>query len=769
MVKEYTVVTYKRDFNTKVVSAVCFYWENGKRIKESIVIPYYFFYADSVISFDPKLFDTQTGFTNVFGKPVNKIIPKNSLTPDDYKLLQANMKGFVFETDVRAIDRWLWEVKPKFSKNLRIWYIDIEILRNDKGQYSSVNEAENKVASITYYDNFNKKYYLFLLTDKDDKLVKDDRYIYCFRSEERLLEAFLMAVNQQDPDYFTGWNVVGFDMPYLIRRMQVLEVDERKLSPLWSVNIRVKTFKNNINFDTTIKGRGIIDLMEISKQFWLGTDVGYSLESQSRKWLGEGKIKIGDIDKAYKTDFWHFVDYNVKDVELCVKLDAKKRLLADMQEFQDVISINLNETPIAGKIINYYIKQKTDIILDDSYGKEEFELPGGYVHPVDKGIFRKVHKFDFASHYPAAIRSYNISPDTIVYNPTEEQKKDLIHFNCYYRHVNEEGTKGWQIVLGEKPREDDLFFEVWFRKDIRGCITKITDDLTIERLGLKRSGNKSRSTVVKRMINSIYGQFGYKYSRFFNKDCAKAITLICQWLTCNIISRIESNKYGKVIMGDTDSFAVDMYGTTCKDDIQNCAKEVFELSKKEHNLDKVYSDLELEVVIDKMVLFGVKKKYAQYTNGEFKLQGLEVIRKDFPEAVKDFQREILNVICLKEDPKLSDVIEIRRKVETKIRQAINTKNHLYYSMPTVIKKSLIDYESNTQEKKALHNSKLHISINETFYILLCSGGKDLAFRNVEELEKFNYQADYSRIVEKVFNNISIFEDLFKKQTSLLNY
>ena len=440
-----------------------------------------------------------------------------------------------------------------------------------------------------------------------------------------------------------------------------------------------------------------------------------------------------------------------------------------MQEFQDVISINLDETPVAGKIINYYIKQKTNIVLDDSYGKEEFDLPGGYVHPVDSGIFKKVHKFDFASHYPSVIRSYNISNDTIVYNPTEEEKKNLIHFSCYYRHVDEEGTKGWQIVMDEKPKQDDIFFEVWFRKDIRGCITKVTDEITDERLKHKRSGNKSRSTVLKRMVNSVYGQYGYKYSRFFNKDCAKAITLICQWLTRNIITEIESNRFGKVIMGDTDSFAVDLYNKSTKDDIQKCAKEVFERSKKEHNLEKVYSDLELEVVIDKMVLFGVKKKYVQYINEEFKYMGLEIIRKDFPEAVKDFQKELITIICTKENPKLSDVIEVRRMIENKIRLAINSKNHLYYSMPTVIKKPLIEYTTNTQEKKAIYNSKLKISINETFYILLCEGEKDLAFKNVEELDKFQYKPDYTRIVEKIFNNISIFEDLFKMQTSLLNY
>ena len=768
--KEYTVVTFKRDKDSNKVYSLSYYWNGAIRKCDKIEILYNFFYSKPEILWDDNLFSKGEESINVFGDKVVKIIPKNSLNYDDFKKIQTVLKGFVFETDVKSIDRWLWEEKPKFSRNIRKWYIDIEILRDTNGQYCSPNDATNKIASITFYDSFNKKYYVLLLTDKKEQLKKDDRYVYTFNDESIMLDAFLKSVDQLQPDYFTGWNVTGFDIPYLVKRMEVLGIDNRRLSPVWSVNLKMKTFKNNINFETTIKGRGIIDLMEISKQFWLGTDVGYSLEMQSQKWLGEGKIKIGDIDKAYKNDFWKFVEYNVKDVELCIKLDEKKRLIADMQEFQDIISINLYDTPIAGRIINYYFKQNTDIILDDSYGKEDFELPGGYVHPVSKGIFKNVNKFDFASHYPAIIRSYNISNDTIVYNPIEEMKKDLIHFSCYYRYVEEKGTKGYQIVLdSDKKKGDEIFFEVWFKKEPRGCITKAVDTLTIERLKMKRSGMKSRSTVLKRMLNSYFGQFGYKYSRFFNKDCAISITLIGQYLTKTIINTIQNDKKGWVLLADTDSFAVDLYDNSTKIDIFSIALEVFNKTKIEHNLDKIYSELELEAVIDKMILFGVKKKYAQDIKKEIKIQGLEMIRKDFPEALKDFQRKMIKCIFDNDNPNIKDLKNIRQEIEAKIRESINKKDYMYIAMPTVIKKPITEYTSNTMEKKALNNSGLKISINEMFYILHCQSNKDIAFKNIEELDKIQFKVDYDVIIEKIFGNIGIFEDLFIKQQTLLSF
>lgn len=767
--KEYTCISFKREKNMDVY-AICYYWEDGKRKFDRIEITQRYFYADPDVELDKDKYRVIKGFTNVDGKVVNKIIPLDKLTPDDYKFLQSEYKGKVYETDVKAIDRWLWDVKPKFSQNIRKWYIDIETLRDVNGQYSPPDLAENPIASITIFDSVTSKYYVLLLNKDDNKKIDvDDKKIYMFKEERIMISGFIKLVKSLDPDIFTGWNVIGYDLPYIINRARNLGLDINDLSPLYSVMLNIKNFKGRINFNANIKGRCIIDLIEIARQFWLGTDVGYSLDAISKKYLNQCKIEIGDIDKAYRENFWKFVEYNIKDVQLCIDLDNKLNLIKDMQELQKIISINIDETIIAGRIINYYIKQHTPIVLNDAYTKDPFELPGGYVHPVSKGIYKNVKKFDFASHYPSVIRSYNISTDTVVYNPKEEDKKNLIHFKCKYQKVNEKGTSGWQLVMpGDKLGEDVKDFEVWFKKE-RGIITKITDELTDERFKQKYAGNKSRSTVLKRMINSIYGQYGYKNSRFFNKECAMSITLICQWLSRNIINLVESRKIGKIIMGDTDSMAIELYKDKTEADVAGCVQEVFDKSQKDHNIDRVYSNLELEATIDKMILFGVKKKYAQLIKGKVKIQGLELIRKDFPEALKEFQKEMIDTIFDKDTIGLSDVRNIRRDIELRIRSNMNKKNHIYYAIPTVIRKPISEYATETAEKKALRNSKLNISVNEDFYILPCIGENDLAFKSVDELDKFNYQPDYQRIVDKIFSNINIFEELFIKQSSLLEF
>jgi len=1125
---EYTSVTFKKDYNTKENYAYSYFWENGKRKCHQKVIPYYFFFADIDLNFDPGKFRIIKGFKTVDGKKVNKIIPKNPMEYKDYEKLRDFAKDKVHETDVKILDRLLWEEKPKFTKNIRKWYIDIETMRNSEGQYSEPGEANNKISSITFYDNFNKQYYIFALAKESKQIKKDNRQIYIFNDESKMLLALLKAIDQFQPDCFTGWNVMGYDMPYLLNRMENLGIDRRAMSPIYSVWMSSnsggdnKWTKNNY-FRIYIKGRDIVDLMEISKQFWYGTDVGYSLEAQSQKWLGKGKIKIGDIDKAYKERFWEFVDYNVLDVQLCVELDEKLNMISDMQTFQDVLSINLQDTLTAGKIIVYYIKQNSNIVLNDGTKKESFKLPGGYVHPVAKGIYKNIKKYDFASHYPSIIRSYNISPDTIIYNPTEEEKKNLIHFKCRYKWFNNSNTKGARVLLPyEKEYNDNdcIDFEVWFKKE-KGAITKIVDVLTDKRLVYKKENNKSLSTVFKRMINcysndhdiltpngiknikdfkigdkvytlnpitkkaeldkvkkvykykykgdmyefksracdflvtpnhniyykskngniskmmaeeiynkskfnlpsnvsmpsfnnknnkidlskyfnkndleiknnslkwkkvdnyhnvnirkripryynvkdffsflgwyisegglqyikssnsyivtisqcnkinkynclkieklfnsmnlkwskydnktykicskvlykfvekfcgkgsynkkipefcfdydndslemlykslmlgdgnkdgfrystkskklandflylclrlgkvakmykqddisyririrnnpvcsidknhrkiikydgyvycieceknhiimagrnnklrwcgqSIYGQLGFGFSRFFNKECAMTITLLGQWLSKKIIHEIESSYLGVAVMGDTDSFAIDLSKEGTNEKILECAEKIFELSKKEHNLDKVYSKLELEAEIDKMILFGVKKKYAQLIKGKTKVQGLEMIRKDFPEALKDFQRTIIKRIFEKDDPTLSDVKEVKQEVSDRVRTNINKKDPFYYSMPSVIKKDTEDYETKTAEVKALKNSGLVISKNETFWILPCEGDKDLAFKSKEDLKHINYKPDYNKALNKIFKNIGIFNDLFVKQTNLMEY
>jgi DNA polymerase I len=769
--RKFSYISYKRGFAG--VTAVCYFWRDGERHVNYFNMPYYYFYAKPgaamVLQLDRNNYNVEHGYKNVYGEDVVKVIPKKNMVPAQYKEIQEKYKGHVFECDVKAIDRWLWETKPTFTKDIRIWYIDIEVLRDKDGRYSSVEDASNQIASICFYDNFQKKYHVFVLGDKQEKTEMGGAELMIFDTERIMLKTFLTTVGKFDPDYFTGWNVINFDMAYLINRMKNLGIDYKELSPEGYVVIKSSKYKGMDETFIKIFGRGMIDLMTVSKLFWLGTDVGYSLDAISKKFLNRGKIVVGNIDTAFTEDMEKFISYNIRDVELCVDLDKQLKLIATMQTFQDFITINLDETPVAGKTINYYLKQHSNVVLDDSYEKtKDKQVPGGYVHPTAKGIFKNIRKYDFVSHYPSIIRTYNISTDTIVSNPSEEEKKNLIHFSCYYRWYNEANIKGARIVLNptELEKKELEFFEVWFRKDVRGVIPRITDKLFDTRLDAKKAGDRSKSTVLKRMLNSIYGQFIFKYSRFFSWECGTAITLIGQFMTSGIIQKIEKNGIGTVVMGDTDSFAVDFNKDHGEDEVMEIVSEYFRTIRNAHNIDRVYASIELEATIDKMVLFGVKKKYAQLIDGKMKIQGLEMIRKDYPQALKDFQKEILNRVFAKDDVGLADVQEARRLVEVRIREALLIKNYKYCAVPTVIRKPIEEYATNTAEKKALKETDLKMSMGEQFYILYCAGDRPLAFKETNELEKFKFAPDYTVITDKIFRNIKLFEELFVKQTKI---
>ena len=88
-------------------------------------------------------------------------------------------------------------------------------------------------------------------------------YIRC-KSEHELLSKFLKFWSDNFPNVVTGWNVAGFDMPYLFNRLTNLGFDANKLSPWNRCDIREIQLRKENNQqqkfkEVTIKGVPIID------------------------------------------------------------------------------------------------------------------------------------------------------------------------------------------------------------------------------------------------------------------------------------------------------------------------------------------------------------------------------------------------------------------------------------------------------------------------------------------------------------------------------
>jgi len=65
-----------------------------------------------------------------------------------------------------------------------------------------------------------------------------------------MLRGFAAWMKETDPDVISGWNFLDFDLPYLIRRMEMLGLDPSTLARLSGPTER-----------NTLRGRAVFDLL----------------------------------------------------------------------------------------------------------------------------------------------------------------------------------------------------------------------------------------------------------------------------------------------------------------------------------------------------------------------------------------------------------------------------------------------------------------------------------------------------------------------------
>ena len=122
--------------------------------------------------------------------------------------------------------------------------------------------------------------------------------VYSFENEMRMLQAWRDFVVMVDPDIITGYNIVNFDLPYIIERANYLkDLNYAKFSRVRNNTSRIKqstlSSKAMGTRDTkeiNIEGRVQFDMLQIIlREHKLRS---YSLNSVSAHFLGEQKEDV---------------------------------------------------------------------------------------------------------------------------------------------------------------------------------------------------------------------------------------------------------------------------------------------------------------------------------------------------------------------------------------------------------------------------------------------------------------------------------------------
>lgn len=465
---------------------------------------------------------------------------------------------------------------------------DIETMSDDG--FPDIKTANKEITAITL-SNF-KEY--VVLTVKDYKPhMKNVRHVKC-QDEKELLLRFITEWRNFDPDIITGWNVEGFDIPYLVNRiMRVLGEDfAKQLSP-WFIKPMAGEFKRK---DTTVQsydiyGVAIMDYLHLYKKWSFTTQESYKLDHIANVELGVGKVdysEYGSLHGLYEKNFQLYVEYNIRDTEIINQLEEKLGFISMAVALAYDTKFNYGDvftsTRMWDVIIHNYLMERDMVIPQYKYDGKPFEFVGGYVKDPINGSHDWVCSFDLNSLYPHLIMQYNISPETYVGkigigNDIGDQIDGVFHTGG---NMNEE--------LLEYLKEKNLTITpngcLWTR-EYQGFLPAI-----LEKMYLDRKSNKDKMLAAQQMyenthditykkdairydkiqmakkiaLNVAYGALGNQYFRWFNPAYAESITkggqLSIRWIE-KFVNEFLNNKfktvnYDYVIASDTDSIYLRM-------------------------------------------------------------------------------------------------------------------------------------------------------------------------------------------------------------------
>ena len=136
------------------------------------------------------------------------------------------------------------------------------------------------------------------------------------------------------PDIITGWNTEYFDIPYLVNRFtKILGEDSMKrLSPWNIIKKIIKEYNGREMTKYNLFGVESLDYIELYKWYAPAgkSQESYRLDNIAHVELGERKLSYDEYDNLhglYKHDYQKFIEYNIKDVDLVIKLEDKLKLL----------------------------------------------------------------------------------------------------------------------------------------------------------------------------------------------------------------------------------------------------------------------------------------------------------------------------------------------------------------------------------------------------------------------------------------------------------
>ena len=596
----------------------------------------------------------------------------------------------VWEFDLRPTDRYLMErfirgsadlvgmIQPqegfKTLKNgqlrasdyrpaLKVLSVDIETSYPKKGQ-------PDRLFSIAYHGRYPAlEIKRVLMIGEPDDDIPDTEF---YADEVALLHGFLQHMSEQDPDILIGWNFIQFDMAFLQRKFDELDI-EFSLGR-GGQNVHWRSDKKNPNRGYVhVPGRAVIDGIEMLRQAEYQFE-SFALDAVSEQLLGRNKLLHGDsrgneIEYLFAHDQKKLAAYNLEDCVLVSDIFDKTGLMDFAVERTQLTGLLLDRMggSVAGFENLYLPLLHRNGYVAPNYGDgfDGIKSPGGFVMDSRPGLYDSVLVLDFKSLYPSIIRTFKIDPMGLVEG----------------LQTPETAIEGFNGGLFDREHHQ---------------LPDLINQMSHERDKAKSEKNSHLAQAIKIIMSSFYGILGSNGCRFFDVRLSSSITQRGHEIIQRSSEWLEQQGYD-VIYGDTDSVFVWLKEKKSQQEADDIGQDLTSRLNRwwtdtileEHQLE---SGLEMEYETHYQTFFmptirgeetGSKKRYAGIVEDSTSelgktliFKGLEAVRTDWTPLAREFQQQLFDRLLLKN----SSVEDVTAWVKGRAAELIEGKldNKLIY-------------------------------------------------------------------------------------------
>ena len=640
------------------------------------------------------------------GNPVSPTKFESIKEASEYVDRYKDVNGFTFYGQTQFQYQYITETYPKniqWDKDMiKLFSIDIETATENG--FPNITEANEEILLITIKDNHHKQIVTFgsrpYMTDR-----KDVKYMQC-TDESNLLKMFVVFWSNNYPDVVTGWNINGFDIPYLVNRIRLVLGDEyvKRMSPWGIVNDK----KAYVGGGTTINsyafvGISVLDYLDLYKKFTYTNQESYKLDYIASVELKQRKLENPEENfKDFYTNHWKtFVDYNIHDTELVDMLEDKMKLIELVYTLAYSSKINYEDvfSPVRMWdciIFNYLYERKIAIPLKEENGKSEV-FEGAYVKDPIVGPHKWVASFDLNSLYPHLIMQYNMSPETLTDTRIDTNVDKLLASTSMNIPVGlSTSGNGWCYTKETKGFLPALMEEMYnnrskFKKQMLKAEQEYEHNKDPQ-LVKDISRLKNLQMAMKIALNSAYGAIGNKYFRYYDLRIAEGITLSGQlsirWMANKLNDfmnkTLKTDDKDYVIAIDTDSIYLSLedlvekvcagktpeekivfMDKTCEKVIQPFIDGGYQELATYMNAYDQKMQMKREVLADKAI-WVAKKRYVlnvhnsegvQYAKPKIKVMGLEMVKSSTPAVVRKKLKDALEIILHQDQRSLQNFVK----------------------------------------------------------------------------------------------------------------